>query len=473
VEGGVILLLWSALAGEGRLLTYEDALAAAADNPTLRQAELRLAQTQEDVRSAWGGFDPSLRLDGGWSRSQSLQFQPPFPDPFRSVSESYNVGTTVSAVAPSGTSGTLTGRLLSFRSDIEIDDGTFTQSYFQPDFQLNVSQELLRGVKLAYNLQNVRKAREGFGLAELEVERARQQARADVARAYWTWVHAERASEIARGSVEVATEALRVGGEQVSAGQLAPVERTRLEAALVRSRSDALTADHAVRQAEDTLLLLLGAAPGEQLTPGSAIGDPAELTLDPAKAVDVALSQGLDVAVARARAEAAKLGLADARHNQLPSLTASVNAGFQGGDANGWGSAFELLGGFPSFGVSGAFQVPLGGRAAKGQAERAALELAVQQASVSDVERQVRSQVEQQVRALVSARELVGLADANLRLAEETLAAEDALASVGRSILKDVLEARAAVDAARVEAIRARVDARVAEVELLRLQGQL
>jgi outer membrane protein TolC len=85
----------------------------------------------------------------------------------------------------------------------------------------------------------------------------------------------------------------------------------------------------------------------------------------------------------------------------------------------------------------------------------------------------VRSQVEQQVRALVSARELVGLADANLRLAEETLAAEDALASVGRSILKDVLEARAAVDAARVEAIRARVDARVAEVELLRLQGQL
>ena len=93
--------------------------------------------------------------------------------------------------------------------------------------------------------------------------------------------------------------------------------------------------------------------------------------------------------------------------------------------------------------------------------------------TVRELERSIRSQVEQQVRALSTARRSVELADANHRLAEETLRAEEALAEVGRAIQKDVLEARTEVARTRAEAAKARTDYRLAQTELLRLQGQL
>ncbi|MBW1881513.1 MAG: TolC family protein, partial [Deltaproteobacteria bacterium] len=83
------------------------------------------------------------------------------------------------------------------------------------------------------------------------------------------------------------------------------------------------------------------------------------------------------------------------------------------------------------------------------------------------------AQVEQQVRLLSQARRRVELVDINQRLAEETLSAEEALEQAGRSIQKDVLEARTEVHRARVEAAKARADYRLAQTELLRLQGQL
>ena len=96
-----------------------------------------------------------------------------------------------------------------------------------------------------------------------------------------------------------------------------------------------------------------------------------------------------------------------------------------------------------------------------------------QEVSLQEMERSVRAQVEQKVRELNSAQRRVELADANQRLAEQTLAAEEALAEVGRKIQRDVLEARSNAESAKVEAAKARVDYRLALVDLLRLQGQL
>jgi outer membrane protein TolC len=65
------------------------------------------------------------------------------------------------------------------------------------------------------------------------------------------------------------------------------------------------------------------------------------------------------------------------------------------------------------------------------------------------------------------------LSDANLRLAQQTLEAEEALASAGRNIQRDVLQARTEVDRAKADAAKARTDYRLAQAQLLRLQGQL
>jgi outer membrane protein TolC len=92
---------------------------------------------------------------------------------------------------------------------------------------------------------------------------------------------------------------------------------------------------------------------------------------------------------------------------------------------------------------------------------------------VGELEASVRASVAQQVRVLQTSQSRIELADANSRLALQTLAAEEALAAAGRSIQKTVLEARAEVDRTAAEAAKARTDHQLAQTELLRLQGQL
>jgi outer membrane protein TolC len=143
------------------------------------------------------------------------------------------------------------------------------------------------------------------------------------------------------------------------------------------------------------------------------------------------------------------------------------------------GNALDAVGGLfagdnqPFVQVGGVFTVPLGNRAARGT--RASAEGVVYQRGreLEDLQRTVSAQVEEQVRALQSARQRMELADTNTRLAQQTLEAEEALASAGRLIQKDVLEARTELALARAEAAKARTDYRLAQAQLLKLQGQL
>ncbi|MCB9694909.1 MAG: TolC family protein, partial [Alphaproteobacteria bacterium] len=128
---------------------------------------------------------------------------------------------------------------------------------------------------------------------------------------------------------------------------------------------------------------------------------------------------------------------------------------------------------FPFFAVSGRLDVPLGNRAARGEAERAAVTRSQRQAGVVELERSVSAQVAQQVRQLQASAKRIELAEANARLAEQTLSAEEALADAGRSIQKTVLEARAEVARTAAEVEKARTDHLLARTELLRLQGLL
>lgn len=471
---GAVALACSAAWADDRLLTFDEAMTAAAEaNPAVRQAALALPVADARVRAAQGRWDPTLNVSGGYDRNLSLQFQPPFPDPFRSVSNSWNLGATVSGTAPSGTTASFDMRMVSFKNSIETGSGSFEQSFFQPVFSLNLGQEILRGFRMKSNLQSVRQAQEGRTLAELQALAARQTALADTARAYWAWWYAVEAERIASRSVETAAEALRVGTAKVAAGELAPIEATRLETAWVEAKSAALDARHGAAQAGDALLLLMGEQPGQALTPGSTTGQAPIVDLDPAEAVTAALAGNLDLAVARAQVEAQRLAVADARHATLPTLTANGNVGFRGGDAESWARAFQYLGGFPQLGISATFAAPLGNRAATGGLAAASAQLAVEEAKVAQLAAQVASQVQQQVRVLEAARQKVELVDARLRLAEQTLATEEALLASGRALMKDVLAQRVEVDRARVEAAKARADAKVAEVELSRLGGRL
>lgn len=474
-----------------RPITYAEALTASvAHNLGVATAAASRDQAEGSLLSANGIYDPLYTVEAATSRSQSQGFFQGFP--FSSENRSWSLDNSLSSTLGTGT--TLAANLGVAHNFSETITNLFgvqdtrLQDTYNSNANLSVTQQLLRGVRFRYNVQNVTQARTGLELAELELEKQRQEALYTAAEAYWSWAYQHELHQIALGSVEVAQEALRVGQLQVTSGQLAPVEATRLEAALVQASQNALDAGNRAEQAANVVLLAMGQDPGAEVQPSTPPGDvPELLDLEAQRAVEVALEQNLDLAVSSRNLEQAELNVANARHGLLPELSVTGSAGVASQRcppdvADSDCPASSALGSFgglladdnqPFMSLSGRFSVPLGNRAARGERDRTESLLWQREQELAALRRQISAQVEEQVRALQSARQRMDLADANRRLAEETLAAEEALASAGRTLQKDVLEARTEVDRTRAEAAKARTDYRLAQALLLKLQGQL
>jgi len=472
--------LGMALAQEGgRPITYEEALTTAVENnPTLATARMARLQADGTVKSAQGQFDPTYTLDGSYRRSTNQGFFQGFP--FSSRSQTYNINNQLAGTLGTGTSYALNAgidrNLSTFVTEFVPGQGTEQeQDVFTSNMNVSVTQQLLEGVLYRYNVQNVTRARQQLSNAELGEAKATQDALYTAAEAYWSWVYAIELQRIAEESVSVAEEALRVGRLQVENGTLAPVEGTRLEAALVQSQQASLDAQNTAEQASNALLLALGESPDQAIVPATPAGDVPPEELDVAAATEVAMVQNVDLMVSRANVELARFDLGNAKHALLPSLAATGAAGVAAQD----NSAGSAIGGLtdddnqPFLSIAGQLTVPLGNRSARGNLDTNAAVVSQRERELADLERSVRAQVEQQVFTLRSARRRMELADANLRLATQTLEAEEALASAGRNIQRDVLQARTEVDRAKADAAKARTDYRLAQAQLLRLQGQL
>jgi len=476
----VCLLAAAPARADSRPITFRDALTEAQKaNPSIAQADLGVTSAEEGVLSANGLFDPNLDSNINWSRRKQTGYFQGFP--FKSVSQAWDFGVGVSGMAPTGTQYQLETSLdynyssYTTQFNPNVSPSESIEDAYTSNTSVSITQPLLRGVTLAWNLHNITLARSGLSVARLSLEKTRQDTLAQVAQSYWTWAYDVQAVQIAQRQVATAQEALRVGKLQLQSGQIAPVEKTRLEAALVQAQQNELTAEVTAQQAGDALLLLMGEAPGQDVVPATPLGEVPPLQLDVDKAVEVAVAQNLDLAVQKAQVDKARAELTYAKEGRLPTLSGVASAGL-GAQANSLGGAYSGLFGsdaFPYYSVGGQFSVPLGNRAARGQADQSEVSLHQAQLQLQDLERSVRSQVEHQVRLLQQAGRRVELADVNLRLAKETLAAEEALAKAGRAIEKDVLEARASAFQAEVDAAKARADYRLAQTELLRLQGQI
>lgn len=474
----VLLALLSPAQAE-EVLTLDEVLEAAVNaNPALVRARYEREAAQASVLASQGMLDPTLNVDGSWRTSQSKGFFQGFP--FTSQSRSWRMGTDLSQTLGTGTTYALNASMDRNFSSFVTDFGVAgsderIQDTYTSNVSVSVTQQLLQGMRLSYNLRNITRARQDVDRQELSAEKALQDALSQATSAYWAWVYQTRLEAIADTSLSVAAEALRVGRLQLESGQIAPVEATRLEAALVQAEQNAVDARIAARKAADDLALLIGLPPGIDRVPAPPSMAPTFDVPGAQEAITVALAQNLELAQARAEEDFARFDLTSARHARLPSLAATASAGV-GAQETSVGSAITGLvepEAFPFLSVAGSFSVPLGNRAARGEVERSGVVVRQRELSVEELERSVAAQVAQQVRVLEASAKRIELTEANARLARETLAAEEALAEAGRSIQKTVLEARAEVDRTAAEVEKARTDHLLARTELLRLQGQL
>lgn len=477
----VLLLLLPRYAAAERLVTYAEALRAAAEaNPTLVSAQLSLEQADAGVRGAKAIYDPNFRLDGTWNpTSKTDGFFQGFA--FAQESRGWDLSTGLNGQLGTGTSysvdGSFNRNISSFTSAFAGPTGESIQDAYSVNMILSLTQQLLRGHRFAYNVQNITLAESQQSVAALSLAQSYQQVLAETASAYWNWVYQVALAEIADASVVVAEEALRVGEAKVEAGELAPVEGTRLQAAYIQAQSSALEAGNRSANASDTLLLLMGSPSGDVILPATEVGEIIAVSLDIGDTVATALAQNQELRISQLRTEAAELSLRHARHGVLPNLSATATSGVRSQYETEAATVRALAGlsdnAYPWMAVSSNLTIPLGNRAARSELATANAELSMRRKELESIMRSVRSQVEEKVRTLRASQERIKLADAQMRLAEQTLVAEEALVEAGRSIYKDLLEARNELASARGERVKARIDHRLAGVELSRLQGLL
>ncbi|MFZ5480908.1 MAG: TolC family protein [Myxococcota bacterium] len=460
-------------------LSYDEALRRAGE------ANLEVRAAQADVRAAEGAvlaarapFEPSLSSSGAWFSNIEEGTNPQFGDYY---SESGGWSADVGLDQPLAT-GTSVGVDLAmsqsrylFRGQIEgIEFETREDGQFASSLTLSLSQALLQGHRLAYNLQALRGAKGARSVAEASRQARRQRVLADTAEAFWAVRYQQALVAIARQTLDIAKEQRRVAGALVEAGRLAPVEGTRAETAVVQAERALLEATSAAAAADDALLVLVGEAPGTELSVVAAAPEVPAISLDGAAVADAVLQGNPDLTALRVELELRRQAVADARHALLPVLSATASYGLQGYEPTLAASLAELgTGDFRDWSVGGLLSVPLYNRADRGallqvEAEATSAEIAVRQ-----LEDSLITAARAQVRTLETAARDVELARLNVRLAEETLAAETARLQEGRALQKDVSEALKALDAARAEAERAVTTFAVALVELERLKGTL
>ena len=456
-------------------LSYEDALARASEHADgVHLARSEHAAALGALLVARAPFEPTLSLSGSWFSSTD-EGQAQF-GAYTSETTGFSARTALAQAFATGT-----GVSLEYTTDQS--DSTFTLEEFDAEFgqpawgnklAIGLSQSLLQGYRLAWNLRGIHAAQSAVSAAELGTEMARQEAVATAARAYWALSAAERLRDIARLSRAASEEQDRITRALVDAGRLASVEGTRIAAALAQAERSLLEAEAAVDAAEDALAAATGLPLGTDFVLRTPAAPPPELPRDDEAVLASVLSGNLAVRLARSAVEDRERELRDARHALLPQLDANAGASLRGYDSSFSASMDELGDGrLPQWSVGAELTLPLLNRSDRGavaQAEaakvRAGLELVAR-------EREAESAARAQLRTLAGAKQSLDLAELNVRLAEETLAAERARLGEGRSLQRDLITAQAELDRARADAERARTDWLLALVELDRLRGRL
>lgn len=457
-------------------LTYEQALEVASrKNPGLLGAQADVNAAQGAVLTARAPFEPRLTADTSYF-SSTHEGTGQLGN-FFSETSGWRAAAGLAQTFPTGTSVGIdiesSQNIFLYR--LPDTDLEFTgDPQYQSSLAFTLSQALLEGHKLAWNLQGVRAATGARSAAEASRQVARQDALANTATAYWNVRTQLALVTIAQQTLSVSEEQHRVVLALVDGGRLAPVESTRAEAAKVQAERALIDAQSAHAAAQDALLLLLGEAPGQDVVVVSTPEEPAPLQLDADAVVERVLQGNPQLLGARVLLDTRRIAVASARHGILPSLAATGSYALRGYEADLAGSFAELgRGELPEWSVGATLTLPLYNRSDRGTLAQAEAEATSVALDVATLEGSLAQQARAQVRTLEAASRYIALAMLNVRLAEETLAAEQARMGEGRALQKDVIAAIKDLDAGRVEAERARAAWQDALVALRRLEGRL
>ena len=480
--------------GDEHRLTLEEAISLAlrSNEGLVIEREL-LAASKAAVTGASGAYDPFVELNGGWSRSTepvNSSLSGTTPAQIGPELESGEAGLSIRQLLPTG--GALSLRARGARETTGESLALLSPSY-DTRLGLELRQPLLRDRGTDAARLSVRVAKAGREGATASLRRAITETVAAVERSYWTLAAARRGTEVREEAVRLAEEQLQQTQARVDTGSAPRTELAQPRAELERRRGELLASREALARAENDLKLLILDGAGDALwsQPIAPVEDATVevVPVDLPASLQRALSGRPELAIADAILKRRRAETAFAHDGIWPSLDAVVSydrfglAG-SGNSSSGtlpseldgdFGKSIESLGrgDFDATRVALVLGLPLGNRAARGNAAVARHVEQQAQADLARVRKTIRAEVLDAAAAVETAGQRIEAARSGREAAEVQLSAERDRYATGLSTNFLVLTRQNDLSRARLDEISALTDYRTARTEMARATGSL
>lgn len=291
------------------------------------------------------------------------------------ASSSRSLNITPGLQLPLRTGGTINLDVPMNRFETDNQFSTLNPSY-SSDVSASISQPLLRGGGVEVTMQRLRIAAWNYQISEAQtkLEMIRVLAAAD--RIYWRLYAARRDLEVRQKEYDLAIAQLERARRQVQAGAVAEVEIIRAESGVADRVEGIINAENALRDRQRELKRIIN-QPGLEMgmptivipsTPPRAV----PYKLDPAKVIDVAMDQRMELLQLELQILQQNSNVFTARNDMLPVLALDYTY-----NVNGLGPTFEDTfsmvsdKNFEDHRVGLRMQVPIGNEAARSRLRRA------------------------------------------------------------------------------------------------------
>ena len=475
-----LLLSASLLHAQELSLNYQEALDLALEhNPQIQDARWSIDGAEAAVMSARAMFDPTLNFSAGQNRNTRQQF---FAGIGAFNSENYGPTVTIGgrSTLPTGTTLSVdwtTSRSTSLFTSQEFSEVQQEISPIDTTLTMTLTQSLLQGFKSQYNKQQLNSAKRNLDTSELTAIETIQQALADTATAYWNLAHQQKLTDLATESLRIAEEEERLIQAKVEQGELAPIEAIRVQAATLSAKIALVDAENSHLSAKESLLVLLGERPDQEIVLESSTPDMGSFNIDvdhPETEIQTMFENSPTLQRLRLSIQIAEENLLNSKHALLPELTGTARYSLTGWEDD-FSTALGELGrrDLPGSYVGVNLDVPIANWGDKGAVQQRSIELDRARQALLNMENSLTQQARAQLRTLQTAEQKSELAKLNRDVAQQSLAADRALQEEGRNIEKDILASLQAAQDAQIQYERALSDYVLAWVTLRRLQGSV
>src|SRR6185436_954867 len=377
-------------------------------------------------------------------------------------------------------------------------ESTINNNLFNPLFQSNwnfaYAQPLMRNFRIDSTRQQLQVTKLNRDVSDVQLRSTITNTLSNVRNAYWDYVFAVQAVEVAQESLDLASKLVQDNQTRVEIGTMAPIDVVQAQSEQATRRQALVVAQSTRRTAELTLKRLIVAGTGDPNW--TAALDPVDRpdfqpqTIDIEAAVRRALDERTDIAIAKKTVEANDVTLKLLVDQLKPQIDLQTSYGLQGlggtqfvrSGVIGAPPTSEIPGGlsdtfsslfanrYPTWAAQLVMSYPLGVSTQKANAARGRVQLTQVQAQLRQVELQIATDVTNAAVTAQSNAESVQAAQAARELAQKKLEAEQSKFEVGMSTNYFVVQAQRDLSDAQNVELRAILNHRKSLVELERLQ---